>query len=475
MAVSTTKSTPVQSLDGEVLRAFQASFQGKLLRVGDKDYEEGRKVYNAMIDKQPGLIAYCTDKTDVIKAVRFARDYKLDVAIRSGGHSGAGLGLCNDGLCIDLSGMKEIAVNPQDKTVLVGGGCTWGEVDQATHAYGLALPSGIISTTGVGGLTLGGGHGHLSRKYGLTIDNLLAAELVLANGELVTASEQEHPDLFWAIRGGGGNFGVVTSFLFRLHPVSTVYAGPMFWKLEQATEILQWYRDFLPAAPEELNGFFAFMTVPPVPAFPEQLHLQKVCGIVWCYCGDSKKGEELLDKVREKFPPIFDHVGAVPYPAIQSAFDGLYPKGHNWYWRGDFVKELPDEAIAQHVKFGKKLPTMQSTMHLYPIDGAVNRVGREDTAFSFREANWSQVIVGVDPDSVNNERITKWTKDYWEATHPYSLGGAYVNFMMEEGQERVKATYRDNYERLLRIKQQYDPTNFFHLNQNIKASPEAHE
>lgn len=470
MSQSTTKANLVQSLDKDMVGVLQFNLQGVLLQPGDTDYNEGRQVYNAMIDKQPGLIAYCTDGADVIKAVSFARDYKLDVAIRGGGHSGAGLGMCDGGLCIDLSPMKEIKVNQQANTEVVQGGCTWGEVDQATHAYGLALPSGIISTTGVGGLTLGGGHGHLSRKYGLTIDNLLAAEVVLANGELITASEQEHQDLFWAIRGGGGNFGVVTSFTFRLHPVSTVYAGPMFWEMEKATEILQWYRDFLPAAPEELNGFFALMTVPPAPSFPEHLHLQKVCGIVWCHCGNVEQAEEIMSQVRELFPPIFDHVGAMPYPALQSAFDALYPKGHNWYWRGDFVKEIPDEAIAQHVKFGKKLPTMQSTMHLYPINGAVNRVGKGDTAFSFREANWSQVIVGVDPDPANNERITNWTKDYWEATHPYSLGGAYVNFMMEEGQERVKATYRDNYDRLLQIKQRYDPTNFFHLNQNIKVS-----
>ncbi len=470
MPVSTTKSRRVRSLSPNILGAFKSNFRGELLLPGDKNYHEGRKVYNAMIDKQPGLIAYCTNEKDVMKAVRFARDYQLDVAIRGGGHSGAGLGVCDDGLCIDLSRMKKIRVNQQSRTVKVEGGCTWGEVDQATHAYGLALPSGIISTTGVAGLTLGGGHGHLSRKYGLTIDNLLAAEMVLASGEFVTVSEQEHPDLFWAIRGGGGNFGVVTSFLFRLHPVSSVYAGPMFWEMEQATEILRWYRNFLPAAPDELNGFFAFMTVPPAPSFPEHLHMQKVCGIVWCHCGDLAQAEEILDQVREKFPPIFEHVGEVPYPAIQSAFDALYPKGHNWYWRGDFVKDIPDEAIAQHVKFGKELPTMQSTMHLYPIDGAVSRVHKEDTAFSFREATWSQVIVGVDPDATNNERITNWTKNYWEATHPYSLGGAYVNFMMEEGQERVKATYRENYNRLVQIKEKYDPTNLFHINQNIKAS-----
>ncbi|WP_347159063.1 FAD-binding oxidoreductase [Pontibacter chitinilyticus] len=469
MATSTTNSVSVKSLGEDILRQFQSHFQGELLQPGDKEYPEARKVYNAMINKQPGLIAYCSDVAAVVKAVRFAHDYQLEVAVRGGGHSGAGLGMSDGGLCIDLSKMKKVKVNPQAATVWVEGGCTWGEVDKATHAYGLALPSGIISTTGVGGLTLGGGHGHLTRKYGLTIDNLLEAEVVLATGEVVTANAQQHPDLFWAIRGGGGNFGVVTSFVFRLHPVSTVYAGPMFWDLESAPEILKWYRDFLPAAPEELNGFFAFMTVPPAPAFPEPLHLQKVCAIVWCHCGDMTKAEEIISQVRDKFPPLFEHVGEVPYPAIQSAFDALYPKGHNWYWRGDFVKDIPDEAIAQHMVFARKLPTMQSTMHLYPIDGAVHRIGKADTAFSFRDANWSQVIVGVDPDAANNARITEWTKGYWEATHPYSLGGAYVNFMMDEGQERIQATYRDNYARLLEVKQRYDPTNLFHLNQNIKA------
>lgn len=318
MTISTTKSVTVKSLGSDVLHSFKSEFQGEIIQPGDKDYNEARKVYNAMIDKQPGLIAYCGEVADVVKAVHFAKKFKLDVAVRGGGHNGAGLGICNDGLCIDLSRMKKIRVNKEAKTVLVEGGCTWGEVDQATHAYDLALPSGIISTTGVGGLTLGGGHGHLSRKYGLTIDNLLQAEMVLATGEVVTASEQEHPDLFWAIRGGGGNFGIVTSFVFRLHPVSTVYAGPMFWKLESAKELLTWYRDFLPAAPEELNGFFAFMTVPPAPSFPEELHLHKVCGIVWCHCGKTEQAEEILSQVRKNFLPflnMWERYRILPYRA----------------------------------------------------------------------------------------------------------------------------------------------------------------
>lgn len=472
-------NTQIKASDGThveepSIQNFKGNLQGELIRVGDDGYEEARKVYNAMIDKQPGLIAYCTNVEDVIKAVNFGREYKLEVAVRGGGHNGAGLALCDGGLCIDLSHMKTIQVDADARTVKVEGGCTWGEVDQATHAYGLAMPSGVISTTGVGGLTLGGGHGHLTRKYGLTIDNLLQAEMVLADGSVVSCNEQEHPDLFWAIRGGGGNFGVVTSFTFRLHPLSTVFAGPTFWEMEKGPAIMKWYRDFLLSAPEELNGFFAFLTVPPAPPFPEHLHMKKVCGVIWCYCGPAGQAEELLAPIHAFNSPLMSHVEQMPYPAIQSAFDEFYPKGHNWYWRGDFIKDLPDEAIAAHMEFGPQLPTMLSTMHLYPLNGAVNRVGRNDTAFSFREANWSQVIVGVDPDTGNNERITRWTKDYWEATHPYSLGGAYVNFIMnDEGQERVQATYRDNYQRLLQIKEKYDPANFFHLNQNIKSSSKA--
>jgi hypothetical protein len=461
------KRTPVSKLDSNVMLDFRSAFRGELCQAGDPNYHEARKVYNAMIDKQPGLIAYCYDVSDVVSAVHFAHDNKLDVAIRGGGHNGAGFGICNDGLCIDLSRMKAIHVDEQARTVTVAGGCTWGEVDKATHAYGLAMPSGIISTTGVGGLTLGGGHGHLTRKLGLTIDNLLSAEMVLADGQRVTVNNEQHQDLFWAIRGGGGNFGVVTSFTFQLHPLSMVYAGPMFWHIEKTEEMLKWYRSFLPNAPEELNGFFATMTIPPDPSFPEHLHMQKVCAVVWCYCGPTEQANEMLEPVRKLYPPLFEHMDAMPYPALQGAFDAFYPKGHNWYWRGNFINEVPDEAIAVHVEFSNQLPTMQSTMHLYPIDGAANRVGRNETAFSYRDAKWSMVIVGVDPDPAHNERITNWAKAYWEATRPYSMGGTYVNFMMEEGHERIQATYRDNYERLIEVKKKYDPTNLFHINQNI--------
>ena len=444
--------------------------RGGIIQPGDDGYDDARKVYNAMIDRRPALIARCVDAADVIAAVNYGRENDMLTAIRGGGHNGGGLGICDDGLVIDLSGIKYTRVNPEARTVRVGGGCTWADVDHATHAFGLATPTGIISTTGVGGLTLGGGIGHLTRKCGLTIDNLLAADLVLADGSFVTASADENEDLYWAIRGGGGNFGVATSFLFRSHPISTVYAGPMLWELEQATEVMQWYREFSPSAPDDVNGFFAFLTVPPGPPFPEHLHNRKMCGVVWCFTGPLDQAEEVFKPIRSFGPPALDLVGPMPLPMLQSMFDGLYPPGHQWYWRADFVNELSDEAIALHVKYGSEMPTMQSSMHMYPINGAAHRVGNDETPWAYRDANWAEVIVGVDPDPANNDRIISWTKDYWDALHPYSAGGAYVNFMMDEGQERVQATYGDNYDRLVAIKNKYDPTNLFRVNQNIRPT-----
>jgi FAD/FMN-containing dehydrogenase len=420
-----------------------------------------------MIDRRPRFIARCSNVADVIAAVKFAGKHQLLVAVRGGGHNGAGFGTCDDGLVIDLSRLKGIRIDPIARTVQVEGGCTWGDVDHATHAFGLATPSGIISTTGVGGLTLGGGLGHLTRKYGLAIDNLLAVDMVLADGRFVTVNAEEHEELFWAIRGGGGNFGTVTSFLFQLHPLRMVYAGPMLWPLDYATEAMQFYRDFITQAPDDINGFFAFLRVPPGPPFPVHLHHQVMCGVVWCYTGSLAKAADIFQPIRVFGPPALDLVGPLSYPALQSMFDALYPPGLQWYWRADFVKELPDDAIARHVKYGARIPTLHSTMHLYPINGAAQRVGAQDTAFSYRDATWAQVIVGVEPDPTNNARIITWTKDYWEALHPYAAGGAYVNFLMDEGQERIRATYRDNYNRLVMIKNKYDPTNLFRVNQNI--------
>ncbi len=456
----------------QAARQELSAFRGRLIGPQDADYEDARKVYNAMIDRRPAVIARCADARDVAAVVRFAPARDLLLAVRGGGHNGAGLGTCDGGVVLDLSLMREVEVDAPRRMVRVGGGCTRGEVDPATHEHGLATPSGIISTTGVGGLTLGGGLGHLTRRYSLTIDNLLAAEMVLANGELVRASADEHPDLYWAIRGGGGNFGVVTSFLFRLHEVDTVIAGPTFWPIEAGAEVLSAYREFLPGAPRELNGFFAFATVPPAPPFPEQLHLRKVCGVVWCHVGAEDEAAKAMAPLLERLPePLLHGAQPMPHPMLQSAFDALYPPGDQWYWRADFVDEIANEAVAIHARFGPEMPTMKSTMHLYPIDGAAHDVGSADTAWSYRDATWGAVFAGVDPDPANVEAIRQWSVDYHEALHPYSAGGAYVNMMMDEGEGRVRASYRDNYDRLARIKATYDPENLFRVNQNIGPTP----
>jgi hypothetical protein len=456
-------------MNQEAIAQFKSQFRGELIEPADARYEEARKVYNAMISRNPRLIAYCTDVADVMAAIRFARQYDLLVSVRGGGHNAGGLGVCDNGLVIDLSRIKYVHVDPAVRTVRVGGGCTWADVDHATHAFGLAVPSGIISTTGVGGLTLGGGMGHLTRQYGLTIDNLLAADVVLADGTFVTADADENADLFWAIRGGGGNFGVVTSFLFQAHPVSTVCAGPMLWELSHAADIMKWYREFIAQAPEEINGFFAFLTVPPGPPFPEELHFKKMCGIVWCYNGGLEQANEILEPLRSVCPPSFEFFVPMPFPMLQSMFDGLYTPGLQWYWKADFFNELGDEAIALHIKHGSNLPTLHSTMHLYPINGVAHRPGRNDTPWSHRNAVWSEVIVGVDPDPANKDRIMSWARAYWEALHPFGTGGAYVNFMMDgEGEDRIRATYQENFDRLVKLKERYDPENFFRVNQNIR-------
>jgi FAD/FMN-containing dehydrogenase len=447
-------------------------FGGELIGAEDAGYDEARKVYNAMIEKHPALIARCSGPDDVAKVVAFARDHDLPLAVRGGAHNGAGLGTVDGGAVIDLSPIRDVEVDPGGRTVRVGGGATWGEVDRATGEHGMATPSGIISTTGVGGLTLGGGLGHLTRKCGLAIDNLLEAEMVLANGERVRASAEENPDLFWAIRGGGGNFGVVTSFKFRLHELDGVVAGPTFWPVEQAAEVLSAWRDFITTAPRELNGFFAFASVPPGPPFPEEIHLRKVCGVVWCYGGSDEEAAAaamapLMDAVPE---PLLHAPAPMPHAAIQGAFDEVYPAGDQWYWRADFVKDIPDEAVEIHARFGAEMPTWKSTMHMYPIDGAAHDVGPADTAWAYRDANFGSVFAGVDPDPANVEAIRRWSIEYQEALHPYSAGGAYVNMMMEEGQERVRASYGDNFDRLARIKAAYDPGNLFRVNQNIQPA-----
>jgi FAD binding domain/Berberine and berberine like len=442
--------------------------RGQVVERGDAAYDEARALFNAMIDKRPAAIAYCVDEQDVAAAIGFARERGLRVAVRGGGHNGGGLGSVDDGLVIDLSAMADIAVDADARMVRVQGGAKLKDVDAATHAHGLAVPVGIIGTTGVGGLTLGGGTGHLTRTHGLTIDHLVAATVVLADGSVVQVDAEREPDLFWALRGGGGNFGVVTSFSFNCVPVTNVVAGPMWWPVEQTEEILSWYRDFIGDQPLELGGFFNFHSVPPVDMFPAEYHLQKVCGVVWC-CTDLERADELLAPARA-LKPIIDGAAEVPLPAINGAFDGLYSPGDQWYWRSAYLAEISDDAIAVNKKWAERMPTWKSGVHIYNADGAAARIGNDETAWAYRHARWVQVIVGVDPDPANATALRDWTVGYSDELRPYTLGAGYVNMMMDDGQDRVRASYGDNYDRLARIKAQYDPENVFNVNQNIRPA-----
>ena len=457
----------------QAVATFQQNLRGRLVRPTDADYDAVRALYNAMIDKRPRLIARAVDAADVITAVNFAREQGLLLAIRGGGHNGPGLGSCNDGLVIDLSMMKGVRVDPGTKTVRVEPGCSSADVDHATHGFGLAVPFGIVGSTGVAGLTLGGGTGYLTRKYGLTIDNLLEADVVLADGSFVTATASSHPDLFWALRGGGGNFGVVTSFLFQAHPVSTVYAGPIFWDAaKDGRAVMRAYRDFLPTAPEDLGAFVGLKTVPPTDPFPKEHWNKRACAIISAFTGPAAEGEKLMAPLLKALPaPLFNWMGPMPMPAINALFDPFFPKGMQWYWKGDFVKALPDEAIDTHIAQAAQAPSPFCLMHLYPIDGAVRRVAKTATAWPTRDATWSMVVAGIDPDPKNADALKTWGRAYWKAVHPFNLEGAYVNFMMDDEVDgRVQATYGENYARLASVKAKYDPKNLFRVNQNIKPA-----
>lgn len=467
-AMRDTTSNPVP--DEGAIATFKTGLRGELIRPGDDAYDGARKVWNGMIDRRPALIARCAGVADVIAAVNFARDQGLPVAIRGGSHNVTGNAVCDAGVVIDLSNMKGIRVDPEKRTVRAEGGCTWGDLDHATHVFGLAAPGGIISTTGIAGLTLGGGIGHLTRKYGLSCDNLISADVVLADGSFVTASEKKNPDLFWGLRGGGGNFGVVTSFEFRLHPVSEVMAGPILWPLEKSREALRLYRDFMDKAPDDLNAFFVFLIVPPGPPFPEHLHNKTLCGVVAMYTGPQAKADAVLAPLRKFGPPALDFFGPLPYPVVQSMFDALVPEGLQNYWKADFVNELSDEVIEAHVTHGPGIPTINSALHIYPVSGAANRVGKGDTAFFYRDAKYVHVIAAMYPNPADTAKNVAWVRDYWSALHPYSAGGAYVNFLMEEGDERIRATYGANYDKLVAVKTKYDPTNLFRLNQNVRPT-----
>jgi FAD/FMN-containing dehydrogenase len=456
---------------GASIESLQERVRGEVVEPGAPGYDEARKVYNGMHDRRPRAVARCVDAADVIATVETARDEGMDLAVRGGGHSVPGFGTVDDGLVIDLSGMRNVHVDPANAVARVGGGALLGDFNHATHAFGLATPAGVISTTGVGGLTLGGGMGYLTRKYGLSCDNLIAADVVTADGRQLRASADENTDLFWALRGGSGNFGVVTSFEFRLHPVNNIVGGPIFFELDAAADVMDFYRQYIAQAPEELGAFFMFQIAPPLPFIPEKRHGDTLCGVVTCWTGPEGDAAAVLKPLRDAGPVVAEHVGPMPYPALNSAFDALLPPGLQQYWKADYVKELTDDAIPLHVEHGSRVPTVNSLMHLYPIDGAVQRVRPDETAFSYRDVSFACVIAGIWPDPADNEANTKWVRDYWSAIHPYSgTDGGYVNFMSEDDQYRAEANYGANYARLAQVKATYDPENLFHLNQNIKPA-----
>lgn len=446
---------------------LRESLRGELIGPDDAAYDGARKVYNGMIDRRPAAVIRCADVADVIAAVGLARDEGLDLSVRGGGHSVPGFGTNDSGVVCDLSRMRWVRVDPGARTARAEGGCTWGDLDRAAQAFGLATTGGIISTTGVAGLTLGGGIGHLSRRHGLSCDNLISADVVTAEGRLLSVSEAQNADLFWALRGGGGNFGVVTSLEFRLHPVGEVYGGPIFFPVEHAGDVMRFYREFIAEAPEELGALFAFQIAPPLPFIASDRHGETMCLVVTCWTGSPEEGEAAIAPLLEAAPVVAQHVGRMPYAALNRAFDALLPPGLQHYWKADFVTELTDAAVAAHVEHGPRVPAVESTMHLYPIDGACHRVAGDATAFAYRDARFACVIAGMWPNPRDNERNVRWVRNYWEAIHPHSEDGGYVNFMAGDDQGRVRDNYRHNYDRLLAVKRRLDPHNLFRMNQNI--------
>ncbi len=455
-------------MSGPTLEQLRAQVSGTVITQEDGEYDEARAVYNGMIDRRPSAIVRCASDDDVVAGVNFARENGLDLAVRGGGHSVPGFGTSDGGVVVDLSALREVEVDAERRTARSQGGTTWGVFNEATHAFGLATTGGIISTTGVAGLTLGGGIGYLARGFGLSCDNLVSAEVVTADGRKVTASEDEHADLFWAIRGGGGNFGIATTLEFQLHPVETIYGGPMFFELDQAEKILRFYRDYIADAPEQMGCFPAFQIAPPLPFIPEDRHGDTFMAIVACWAGPVDEGEAAFRPFHDVAPVVAEHVGPMPYPALNGAFDALLPTGLRHYWKAAFLAELTDETIAAHVEHGPRVPTVSSTMHLYPINGACHRVAADATAFAYRDAAFSPVIVGAWSDAADDAANTAWVRGYYDAVAPHSEAGGYVNFMAGDDQERIKANYKGNYARLVEVKRAYDPDNLFHLNQNIE-------
>ena len=455
------------AVDESAVRLFGENFLGRLVRSSDADYDSARKVWNGMIDKHPGIIAYCSDKNDVIKSVNFARSHDILVSVRSGGHNVAGNAVCDNGIVIDLSRMKKIDIDVNAQTVIAQAGLTLGELDNATQAYGMAVPVGIVSKTGMAGLTLGGGIGWLVRKHGLTCDSLLSAKIVTADGQLLTASADKNPDLFWGIRGGGGNFGIVTEFTFGLYPVKQVIGGMILYPAASASDVFRFYRDLISAAPDELTTMLALLPAP-APFLSKKIQNIPLVAVHVCYSGPPDTGEKILKPLRSFGEPVQDLIDIIPFQEMQSLLDAGAPPGLLNYWKSSYLKNLNDGCIKEILLYFNKVPSPLTQIHIQHLQGAMSRVGEDETAFSHRSALCVLNIVSKWIDPADNEKNTKWTRDLSAALEPYAAG-AYINFMGDEGQDRVKAAYSPkNYNRLVQLKNTYDPANFFSLNQNIR-------
>ena len=455
-------------VDESVVEQFGESLRGELLRQGDAGYDDARQVWNAMIDKRPALIARCTGAADVMQSVRFANEHGALIAVRGAGHNIAGSAVCDGGLMIDLSLIKTVRVDPETRRAHVGPGATLGDLDHETQAFGLATPTGINTTTGIAGLTLGGGFGWLSRKHGMTIDNLVAADVVTAEGKLVRASEKENADLFWALRGGGGNFGIVTRFEFELHPVGPeVYGGLIAFPLSEAKTVLQKYREFVANAPDELCIWSVLRKAPPLPFLPEDVHGTEIVALAICYIGDPDEGAKLIEPLRDFGNAHGEHIGVQPFTTWQGTFDGLLTPGARNYWKSHNFTEITDEAIDIIIEYAGKLPDPQCEIFIAQLGGQTSRIAPDATAYSHRDANFVLNVHGRWDDKSDDEKCITWARDFFKDTTPHATGGVYVNFMTEEETDRVRAAYGPGYDRLAAVKKQYDPENLFRLNQNI--------
>ncbi|WP_254536068.1 FAD-binding oxidoreductase [Halomarina litorea] len=457
-------------VDDEAIQAFEEGFRGSILRPGDDAYDEARSIWNAMIDRRPALVARCAGVADVIRSVNFAREHGLPLAVHGGGHNIAGNAVCDDGLMLDLSPMRSVRVDPEARIAWAEPGVTLAEFDHETQAFGLATPLGINSTTGLAGLTLGGGFGWLSRSLGLTIDNLRAVELVTARGELVHASEDEHPDLFWGVRGGSGNFGVVTGFEFDLHDIGTaVLSGLVVHPFDDPAALLRQYRDFVAEAPEELSAWVVLRHAPPLPFLPESVHGDLVVVFAACYVGDAVEGERVLAPLRELGDPIADVISPHQYTAWQQAFDPLLTEGARNYWKSHYFAALSDDAIDTFVEHARTIPSPLTEIFIGHLGGAINRIPSDATAYPHRDAEFTMNVHGRWESPERDDEVVAWARALHEALTPYATGGVYGNFVPErEGQEH--AVYGENYDRLVELKDEWDPENLFSMNQNVAPS-----